>query len=133
MYSLGSSNNEQSIKSAVFNSIRSVTGVETMILDDKLSVLSNSHRRRLLRTLIDDSAPNTPTVSPNAVETDGGDREYAIVLHHVHLPQLEDHGIITWNQATGEVTKGPQFDEIEPLLAAVTKNHSTQPAGEPPD
>jgi hypothetical protein len=51
----------------------------------------------------------------------------------VHLPRLEDHGLTTWNQETSNVRKGPQFDQIEPLLEALTETYDTQAAGDPPD
>ena len=104
-----------------------------MLLSDKLSVLARSERRELLQALTDDAAPDTATVSPPIVTTNGGDREHAIALNHVHLPRLEDYGLITWNQETDTVTKGPQFDEIEPLLTDLTVNHSLQPTNKPPD
>ncbi|WP_458191002.1 DUF7344 domain-containing protein [Haladaptatus sp. NG-WS-4] len=104
-----------------------------MILDDQLSVLSNGHRRRLLLALTEESPYTVPTVSSDPVETDGGGREHAIVMHHSHLPRLEDHGLIDWDERTGDVTKGSEFDAIEPLLTTLAENHSVQPAGEPPD
>ena len=103
------------------------------MLDDQLSVLSNGHRRRLLLALTEESPYNIPTVSSDPVETDGGGREHAIVMHHRHLPRLEDHGLIDWNQGTGEVTKGSQFDDIEALLTTLAEDHSGGFAGEPPD
>ncbi|SIR98526.1 hypothetical protein SAMN05421858_4986 [Haladaptatus litoreus] len=104
-----------------------------MLLDDKFSVLASSERRQLLHALTEDSAPDTVAVSPTTVATNGGDREHAITLHHVHLPRLEDHGLITWDQKTDTVTKGPQFAEIEPLLTDLTEKYSTQFNTEPPD
>ncbi|GAA5064720.1 hypothetical protein ACFFQF_17260 [Haladaptatus pallidirubidus] len=65
------------------------------------------------------------------MKTDGGDQEHKIALHHVHLPRLEDHGIIVWNREAEAVTKGPQFDEIEPLLEVLTETHSMPPTGVP--
>jgi hypothetical protein len=117
----------------VFNPLVCVNGVNLMMLDDQLSVLSNGHRRRLLLALTEESPYNIPTVSSDPVETDGGVRKHAIALHHSHLPRLEDHGLIDWNQETGEVTKGSQFDDIEALVTTLAENHSGGFAGEPPD
>jgi hypothetical protein len=103
-----------------------------MLLDTKFFVLSNSQRRQLLHTLNEDDIYNTSTEPMNAVETNGGEREHAAALYHVHLPRLEDHGLITWNQETGDVTKGPQFDKIEPLLDTLTETSDTQAADDPP-
>ncbi|WP_231182862.1 hypothetical protein [Haladaptatus sp. DYF46] len=104
-----------------------------MLLNDKFAVLASSERRQLLHALKEDSAPDTATVSPRAVATNGGDREQATALHHVHLPRLEDHGLITWDRKTDTVTKGPQFDEIGPLLTDLTEKYGTQSISEPPD
>jgi len=54
-------------------------------------------------------------------------------MHHRHLPRLEDHGLIDWDERTGDVTKGAEFDAIEPLLTTLAENHSVRFAGEPPD
>lgn len=39
-----------------------------------------------------------------------------IGLTQVHLPKLADMGFIEWNQETSEISKGPDWDEIAPLL-----------------
>ncbi|SIR92648.1 hypothetical protein SAMN05421858_4594 [Haladaptatus litoreus] len=104
-----------------------------MLLNDKLSVLASSERRQLLHALTNGPASDTPTVSPTTVATEDGDREHVIALHHIHLPRLEDHDLVTWDQKTDTVTKGPQFDEIEPLLTDLTEKYSTQSISELPD
>ncbi|MGA9401220.1 hypothetical protein [Haladaptatus sp.] len=43
-------------------------------------------------------------------------------MQHVHLPKLEDYGYIDWNRISEQVTKGPQFDEIKPLLTLLVEN-----------
>jgi cytochrome c553 len=43
-------------------------------------------------------------------------------LHHVHLPKLEDYGLIEWNRTSDLIAKGPRFDEIEPLLDVLADN-----------
>ena len=103
------------------------------MLDDQLTVLSNGHRRRLPLALTEESPQTIPIVSTASVETDNGDQERAIAMHHMHLPQLEDHGVIDWDLETGEIAKGPQFDAIEPLLTTFTENHTGGSPGKPPD
>ena len=100
-----------------------------MRLDDQFSVLSNHHRRQLLLALAD----NDPPVSEDVVETDGGNRDQAIEMQHVHLPLLADHEVIKWNEKIGEVAKGPQFDAIEPLLTAITTVNRAESGGERPE
>ncbi len=101
------------------------------MLDDQLSVLSNRHRRRLLVTLAQ-WTPQPDHLAPSrALAADGGDEEQTdqtdqtdqtIAMQHVHLSKLADHGFIDWDQDAQRVTKGPQFDEIEPLLTVLIEN-----------
>lgn len=44
-------------------------------------------------------------------------------LHDNHLPLLAEAGFIEWNQETGKITKGPRFNEIQPMLELI-ENHS---------
>ncbi|WP_177209108.1 hypothetical protein [Natronobacterium haloterrestre] len=39
-----------------------------------------------------------------------------IEKRHVHLPKLVDYGYIEWDREAAVITKGPEFDEIRPLL-----------------
>ena len=93
-----------------------------MTLDKQLSILSNHHRRRVLLAFVDNAPQTTSTVPTAAVETDGGDQPQTIAMGHIHLPKLADHGFIDWDRETQRVTKGPKFDEIEPLLTVLVEN-----------
>ncbi len=57
------------------------------------------------------------------------DRETMIQMHHVHLPKVADHGFVCWDRETGTVTKGPQFDDIRPLLTVLMENRDALPDG----
>ncbi len=92
------------------------------MLNRQLDVLSNVHRRRLLFALRDKNPQNDGT---NAANVEKSQRERAILMRHVHLPKLADHGYIDWDQESNRVTKGPQFDEIRPLLTLFVKNRET--------
>ena len=39
-----------------------------------------------------------------------------IEIFHSHLPKLEHYGYITWDRSSGNISKGPNWDEIEPLI-----------------
>ena len=84
-----------------------------------MDVLSNVHRRRLLVALRDKNPQNDGT---NTTGVEESQRERAILMRHVHLPKLADHGYIDWDQESNRVTKGPQFDEIRSLLALFVEN-----------
>ncbi|MFC7155252.1 hypothetical protein ACFQPA_07260 [Halomarina halobia] len=57
------------------------------------------------------------------------DRETMIQMHHVHLPKLADHGFVRWDREAGTVTRGPQFDDIRPLLTVLIENRDDLPGG----
>lgn len=44
-----------------------------------------------------------------------------IEMKHTHLPLLEDYGFVNWDRENHEVTKGPEFDEIRPVLEMMIK------------
>lgn len=43
-------------------------------------------------------------------------REVEDDLVENHLPKLEEAGYIEWDRESGTISKGPRFDEIEPIL-----------------
>ena len=86
------------------------------MLDEQFDALSKPHRRRLLVSLLEHNPQEVANVPENVHE---GDRELEalqIEMYHVHLPKLEEAGFIEWKKHTHQVVKGPQFDEIRPLL-----------------
>ncbi|MBZ6494955.1 transcriptional regulator [Haloterrigena longa] len=63
-------------------------------------------------------------------DTETTDEELEALLtemEHTHLPLLEDYGFINWDRDTHEVTKGPQFDEIRPLLELMVNHRDELP------
>lgn len=82
-------------------------------LDDVLRALADSDRRRVLATLAacDPGGEDVLTV-PGDVPVENG----RVRLHHVHLPNLEDAGLIHWDRDRDEVRKGPRFSEAKPIL-----------------
>lgn len=103
------------------------------MLSKQLDVLSNIHRRRVLFALAERSPYPDRIDTSHTVETDGGERDQTIVMQHVHLPLLEDHRYISWDQEAQRVTKGPQFDDIQPLLTVLVENQEALPDGIVPD
>lgn len=89
-------------------------------LDQILDHLSTRHRRLILLSL----KHGGPTTETDVMLRGTDDQEAAEVqLVHSHLPKLEDAGYITWDRDTGQISKGPHFDEIEPLLELI-ENHA---------
>ena len=48
-------------------------------------------------------------------------------LFHIHLPKLEEMGYITWDQNTNQISKGPKWDEIAPLLQLIYNHQDELP------
>jgi len=110
------------------------------MLDAKLSVLADSHRRRLLSILAQTPAADEPIATSRAVRTDrenfsDGDGKHpeSIKLYHVHLPKLADHGYVDWNREAQTVARGPQFENIVPLLTALNEMQDVLSEGSVPD
>lgn len=92
-------------------------------LDRQLELIADGTRRHLLVALLDGTPGDTPIDIVDRIE------EAAAVswieMQHVHLPKLEDSGFIRWDRENRFVRRGPQFDEIEPLLT-VLHDHADQ-------
>jgi hypothetical protein len=58
-------------------------------------------------------------VDPSRVSESGTADPPELVLSHGHLPKLEHAGVIRWNRETREVRKGPEWDEISPLIELI--------------
>jgi len=65
------------------------------------------------------------------IRGDDGREDLEAALTHSHLPKLADAGYIEWDQDTGEVSRGPRFEEIEPLLELIQNHADELPPGWP--
>lgn len=96
-------------------------------LDRVLGVLASKYRRRLLVALLehnpqDDDDPQIPDdvgIADEELDT------LMIQMNHVHLPKLEEAGLIEWDRDTDSIRKGPDFDQIRPLLELM-RNHADE-------
>jgi hypothetical protein len=50
-------------------------------------------------------------------------------LLHNHLPKLEELEYIHWNQDNREISKGPKWDEIAPLVELIHNHRDELPDG----
>jgi len=79
--------------------------------------LANAQRRQLLVALLDQDPQQEGLRLPEDIHE--GEKALDVLqteLHHLHLPQLEEAGFIEWERDSHKATKGPRFDEIQPLL-----------------
>jgi len=92
---------------------------------DVLSAVSDRQRRMTLLLVHRDGVKRE---SDLLIRESGSDEvEQDLVANH--LPALEEAGFIEWDRETGTISKGPRFDEIEPVLELI-ENH---PDELPPD
>jgi len=102
----------------------------TAKLSPALEVLANRYRRELLLALLlenpqddDDRDPLDiidPPREPEVLEAE---------LFHKHLPKLEAMGFIEWDRDSGKIMKGPDWDDIEPVLSLIYRHQDELPAG----
>lgn len=110
-----------------------------------LDLLADDHRRDILFLLcdtesiqipdglltrsqaqqVDTHSQSSPNSHPRSTEQDLNQLE--IQLHHTHLPKLESKGVIEWDQETQTVSRGPNFDDLEPVLRLFAANQDRFP------
>lgn len=84
--------------------------------DEMMNTLANGQRRKLLFEVLEQESQ---TGSPVVVGDSDDETDVVadlVTMRHAHLPKLADYGFVEWNRNTHEVSKGPNFDEIKPLL-----------------
>jgi hypothetical protein len=91
-------------------------------IDDMFEMLCN-RRRRMILLLV--NAGTVETKNDVMVRGSSEPHESEIALVHNHLPKLEETGYIEWDRDTDEISKGPRFEEIEPLLELI-ENHADE-------
>jgi hypothetical protein len=99
-------------------------------LDTALVALSNPYRRQLLLALLISNPQDDSDTDPLGVLADhADDEELESLLLHVHLPKLEAAEVIEWNRETGDISTGPEWDTIAPLLQLIHDNRDELPDG----
>ena len=102
------------------------------IRDRQFDALADVRRRRLLFALEErnprsDGPPLDRGLSPDALERE------RLLLRHVHLPKLDAYGYVSWDREAHQVTKGPRFDELRPLLAFLREHADDLPGIDDPE
>ena len=103
--------------------------LEKISFEDMVDALADVQRRKVLVALLEHNPQDdTPVVIADS-DSESDAVERLVTMQHVHLPKLADYGFIEWNEETHEVTKGPKFDEIRPLLELLDDHEDELPAG----
>ena len=64
------------------------------------------------RLLLDDHAETRPDAILRTLDLQRAELQ----LYHTDLPKLEQAGFIEWQPGSERITRGPRFDEIQPLV-----------------
>jgi hypothetical protein len=97
-------------------------------VDQILEELSSRRRRLILLSL---KRGTVETAADVMFRGDDDKESTEIDLRHNHLPKLAEAGYIEWDPDTGEISKGPRFEEIEPLLDLIENHADELPPGWP--
>ena len=101
--------------------------MESLDFQSVLDALRDKHRRRLLVALLEHNPQEEVTI-PEGVDMGEADRELVKAqMYHTHLPRLDELGIIRWNRDENEVVKGPNFEEMRPLLELINDHADELP------
>ena len=98
--------------------------------ESMFAVLQSDARRRLLVALLDHNPQRDEVNVPDAAHV--GEKELEVLqvaMYHHHLPMLEANGYVRWDREAHEVVKGPNFDEIRPLLELIHNHRDELPDG----
>jgi hypothetical protein len=86
--------------------------------DNTYTAVADESRRELLLELLErnprnDAAylPRDETSTPSPTES-----RTRLQMYHTHLPKLVEYGYVEWDKDDHELTKGPEFDDVRPLL-----------------
>lgn len=102
-----------------------VQAVDESKLDRVFNAFGARLRRRLLHTLGEGEGSLSVPDGLLLRRSDPEDIEQELM--RVHLPELENAGYIEWDRTTGEISRGPNFDEIEPLLDLIAEHRDELP------
>lgn len=86
------------------------------LLDDHLDALERYERRRLLLRLSTSDPHGDPSIDFSKFDRDASELDPLVAMRYLHLPYLEERGFVRWDRKNQLVSKGPRFDEMEPLL-----------------
>jgi hypothetical protein len=92
-------------------------------------------RRRILLAISDHNPREiTEFTKSKFAPVNGGEadpEQLELQLHHSHLPRLAEKGYIDWNPEAQTIRRGPNFDDIAPLLKLMDDHADELPADWP--
>ncbi|TYT61620.1 hypothetical protein [Natrialba swarupiae] len=96
-----------------------------MGFDNIAEALGDQTRRQILLELLDHNPVEQPEVVTKKDARENEKRELELVHHH--LPKLDDMDYIVWNRDKQNIVKGPNWEEIEPIVRLLSDNRERLP------
>ena len=94
--------------------------------------LCHPYRRRILLLVGEHNPRDEGEFSVEVLATEDEDLELLTTeLYHAHLSKLAEPGYIEWDEDLHSVRRGPNFDEIAPLLRLTNDHRDEFPEGWP--
>jgi Ser-tRNA(Ala) deacylase AlaX len=94
--------------------------------------LKHPYRRRILMLVSEGNPRDEDEFDVEDLATEDDDLElFTTELYHAHLPKLADAGYVEWDEDTHTVRRGPNFEEIAPLLRLMDDHRDELPDGWP--
>lgn len=101
--------------------------------DATVHMLRNIDRRRILLAVSDHNPRDEDEFTPESQASKDADdddlKHIKTGLDHVHLPELAEQGYIEWDAETQTIWRGPNLDEIAPLLRLLDDHRDELPEG----
>lgn len=96
-------------------------------LSAQLDSLSHRPQRQLLVSLSHNNPQDDTPFDSEKPEFQHEELESLFDLRHFHLPEMEDKGFVEYDREDNLITKGPNFDEIEPLVELIDRHSDELP------
>lgn len=89
-------------------------------LDDLFDLLRNERRRFVLQKLDEDGPTRLRDIADDLTDRDDlPDRSAYVSLLQIHVPKLIDGHVVRYDEDSGIVSPGPDFDQFARALQAV--------------
>ena len=100
-------------------------------LDQLFKMFCHPARRRILHTLAQDNPRDEDGFESEYFASDEKIEVFKRELYHNHLPKLNEAGFIDWDRETDTITRGPRFEDIQPLVTLMANHQDELPEGWP--
>lgn len=101
---------------------RSTNPSASVPLDDVFEVLADRQRRHVIKYLLECDPPVTTREIADALQSRDQvgsvekHRELRISIHHIHLPKLDENGIVDYDSEANQVVDWENVESMEPYI-----------------